>query len=86
MPTQKQKPQGPLTAAQLICHIRQAVGLSQDALGEAAHFSQGHISEWESGKHEPLLPTVNRLVAACGFAVGDVWFTGAGWYVVTRKT
>lgn len=53
----------------LLKDARQKAGLTQSALALRAHVRQPLISRIETGKEQPSLPTLRRLVAACGFQV-----------------
>ena len=57
----------PTFAAGLIRLARDKSGLTQSQLAEEAGMSQQAISAYETGRKEPTLPTLQRLVAAAGF-------------------
>jgi transcriptional regulator with XRE-family HTH domain len=44
--------------------LRQAHGLSQDALASAVHTTQASVSEWERGRKLPGLPAQRALAEA----------------------
>lgn len=50
----------------LLRNARQQAGLSQTELARRAHVAQSVISAYESGRREPALSTLARLVAATG--------------------
>lgn len=55
-----------VVAAQLLRDARQRSGLSQAELARRAGVAQSVISAYESGRREPALRTLSRLVAATG--------------------
>jgi transcriptional regulator with XRE-family HTH domain len=55
-----------MTGGQFIREARRRAGLSQQDLGQRAGIHQPAIARWESGRAEPSLATVDRLVRACG--------------------
>ena len=55
-----------LTAGALLRRARLRAGLSQDQLARAAGVTQSVISAYESGRRQPALPTLARLVEASG--------------------
>lgn len=52
--------------AALIRRIRAGAGLSQAELAECAGTSQPALARYETGATLPTLPTLERLVSACG--------------------
>lgn len=56
----------PTLAAGVIRSARQKAGLTQRELAEAAGISQQVVSAYETGRREPTLPTLLRLVRAAG--------------------
>lgn len=54
-------------AAGLIRLARQKGGLSQRELADRAGQTQQSISAYETGRKDPTLSTLNRLLAAAGF-------------------
>jgi uncharacterized protein len=54
------------TAAALLHRARSAAGLSQGELARRAGVGQSVISDYESGRRQPALPTLERLVEATG--------------------
>ncbi len=56
-----------MTAAQLIIEARKRAGLTQAALAARAGTHQSVVARWESGRTNPDLATVQRLVRAAGF-------------------
>lgn len=57
----------PTVAAGLLRLARLKAGLTQADLAERADVSQQLISAYETGRREPSLPTLQRLVSAAGF-------------------
>lgn len=57
----------PTLASGLIRLARSKAGLTQAKLGEAAGVDQQAISAYETGRREPTLPTLTRILAAAGF-------------------
>jgi uncharacterized protein len=57
----------PTVAAGLIRLARDKAGLTQSELAELAGTSQQAVSAYETGRKEPTLPNLQRLVAAAGF-------------------
>jgi predicted nucleotidyltransferase/DNA-binding XRE family transcriptional regulator len=53
-------------AASLLREARRRSGLSQAELGRRAGVTQSMISAYESGKRQPALPTLARLIEAAG--------------------
>jgi len=53
-------------AGRVLRHARERAGLSQRALAARARVRQPAISRIESGRQEPTLATLSRLVEACG--------------------
>jgi len=56
----------PTLAAGLLRMARDKAGLTQSELAAAAGVSQQSISAYETGRKEPTLPTLQRLLAAAG--------------------
>ena len=56
----------PTTASALLQLARQRAGLSQRELAEQAGVSQSEIARIESGKREPSIPTLQRILAGSG--------------------
>jgi hypothetical protein len=55
------------TAATILRNTRAKAGLSQAELARRANVTQPVISAYESGKREPALSTLQRLVEASGY-------------------
>jgi transcriptional regulator with XRE-family HTH domain len=55
-----------MTGAQVLREARRRAGLSQHELAKRAGVHQPAIARWESGRADPSLSTIERLVAACG--------------------
>ncbi len=53
----------------LLRQARTRAGLTQSALATKAHVRQPLISRIETGREQPSLPTLRRLIAACGYDV-----------------
>lgn len=56
----------PSTAGNLLLLARQQAGLSQRELAERAGVTQSEIARIESGKREPSIPTIQRILAGAG--------------------
>jgi predicted nucleotidyltransferase/DNA-binding XRE family transcriptional regulator len=56
----------PRTSAALLRQARLSASLSQSDVARRAHVAQSVISAYESGRREPALSTLERLVAATG--------------------
>jgi transcriptional regulator with XRE-family HTH domain len=57
----------PTLAAGLIRLARTKAGLTQAELGKRAGVDQQVISAYETGRREPTMPTLTRLLAGAGF-------------------
>ncbi|MDP8957867.1 MAG: helix-turn-helix domain-containing protein [Actinomycetota bacterium] len=57
----------PTLAAGLLRTARDKAGLTQSQLANAAGMTQQAISAYETGRKEPTLPTLRRLLGAAGF-------------------
>jgi transcriptional regulator with XRE-family HTH domain len=57
------------TSALVLLKARRAAGLSQRAVAEAAGVRQPLICRIETGREQPGVLTLTRLVAACGFSL-----------------
>ena len=57
----------PTFAAGLLRTARDRAGLTQTELAEFAGVSQQAVSAYETGRKEPTLPTLQRLLVAAGF-------------------
>ncbi len=57
----------PTVAAGLLRAARHRSDLTQSQLAERAGVAQQAISAYETGRREPTLPTLMRLLAAAGF-------------------
>lgn len=55
-----------MTGAQVVREARRRAGISQQELAKRAGVHQPAIARWESGRADPSMSTVERLVAACG--------------------
>ena len=53
-------------AAGLVLLAREQAGLSQRELAERAGVAQSEIARIESGKREPSIPTLQRILAGAG--------------------
>jgi len=56
----------PTVAAGLIRSARDRAGMTQGDLAEAADVTQQSVSAYETGRREPTLPTLMRLIEAAG--------------------
>lgn len=66
---------GPASAARVAAMIRSArasAGLTQRELAEKLHTRQPVVSRWESGRDEPRLSTLARIMSACGLSLSLV--------------
>lgn len=54
-------------AGLLIGRARRRAGLTQQELADAAGLTQSVVSAYETGRRQPTLPTLFRLLAAAGF-------------------
>lgn len=59
-------------SAQELKRCRELAGLSQRALADRAGTSQPTVAAYESGRVSPGLPTLLRLLAACGYQLDVV--------------
>jgi transcriptional regulator with XRE-family HTH domain len=57
----------PTVAAGLIRLARSKADLTQAQLGKAAGVDQQAISAYETGRREPTMPTLTRILEAAGF-------------------
>lgn len=53
-------------AAGLVLMAREEAGLSQRELAQRARVAQSEIARIESGKREPSIPTLQRILAGAG--------------------
>jgi len=58
-----------MTAAEVLKDARLKAGLTQSDLSKKACITQSVISAYESGRRDPSLRTLNKLVSAAGFAL-----------------
>lgn len=56
-----------MISADLLRQARLRGGLTQAELGRQVSRPQSQIARWESGRVEPSLETLQRLIRACGF-------------------
>ena len=59
----------PTTASALLQLARLEAGLSQRELADRAGVAQSEIARIESGKREPSIPTLQRMLAGAGLEV-----------------
>jgi len=59
----------PTTAGTLLVLARQQAGLSQRELAERAGVTQSEIARIESGRREPSIPTIQRILAGAGLEI-----------------
>ncbi|MDI6908169.1 MAG: helix-turn-helix transcriptional regulator [Thermoanaerobacterales bacterium] len=59
-----------------IMHMREARQISQNALAKKSGVAQSSISDIESGKRIPSVPTLERLAAALGVPVTALFAGG----------
>lgn len=62
-----------MTIGEQIKKIRQEKGLSQKELGRKLNVSQQMIGQWETGKSNPKLETINNIAAALGISVRQLY-------------
>lgn len=55
-----------MISADLLRQARLRAGLTQAELGRRVGRPQSQIARWESGRVEPSLETLQRLIRACG--------------------
>ncbi len=53
-------------AGVVLKRARQATGLTQAQLAQRAHVTQSMISSYESGRRQPSLPTLRKIVESAG--------------------
>jgi transcriptional regulator with XRE-family HTH domain len=58
-----------MAASDLLRQARHRAGLSQRTLAARASTSQSAVARYEAGDLQPSLPTLERLVAACGLTL-----------------
>lgn len=58
-----------IDAAALVHSARRRAGLSQETLARRAGTRQSAVSAYESGRRAPSIATLERLLAAAGFAI-----------------
>lgn len=56
----------PVSSAEVLREARRRAGLTQASLAQRAHVTQSVISAYESGRREPSLPMLRKLIAAAG--------------------
>ena len=56
-----------MVSADLLRGARLRAGLTQHELGRRIGRPQSQIARWESGRVEPSLETLRKLIRACGF-------------------
>lgn len=59
--------EAPTVAAGLIRMARHKAGITQAELGLAAGVGQQVVSAYETGRREPTLPTLSKILAAGGY-------------------
>jgi hypothetical protein len=59
----------PTIAAGLIRLARSKAGMTQTELATSAGVSQQVVSEYETGRKEPSLPSLRRLINAAGYEI-----------------
>ena len=58
-----------ITAAEVLKDARLRAGLTQSDLSRKARVTQSVISAYESGRRDPSMRTLNKLISATGFAL-----------------
>lgn len=61
------RPEWNEAAGALIADARAQAGMTQTELAVQAHTAQSAIAAYESGRRQPTLPTLYRILAAAGF-------------------
>ena len=56
-----------MRASRVVREARRRAGLTQQQLADRLDTSQSVIARWESGKAQPSLENLERVVGACGF-------------------
>ncbi|RJX17681.1 MAG: XRE family transcriptional regulator [Desulforudis sp.] len=64
--------------AERLIHIREARKISQNALAKKSGVAQSSISDIESSKRIPSLPTLEKLATALGVPVTALFDVGPG--------
>jgi len=59
---------------ELIRELRQKRGLTEQQLADIAGFSKGLISQIETEKTAPTIPTLHKIVSALGLSLGEFFF------------
>jgi transcriptional regulator with XRE-family HTH domain len=52
--------------------LREAKGLSQDALAKKAKIAREYVNRLEAGRHDPTVGTLQRVAKALGISVRDL--------------
>jgi transcriptional regulator with XRE-family HTH domain len=66
-------PREALSLGLAILMLRWASGMSCGAVAEASGVTRSNLSVFETGKREPKVDTLRRLVAAMGYTMADLW-------------
>lgn len=59
-----------MEAAEALKRVRRAAGLSQQQLAARARVTQQVVSRIETGRSQPTLPALRRLIEAAGGSIG----------------
>ena len=65
-------------AARMLRHARRRAGLTQRQLAAKTGFAQETIARIESGRVDPRVGTLNRLLEGCGFGLEHLPRLGIG--------
>jgi len=65
-------------AARMLRHARRSAGLTQRALGAKTGIPQETIARIESGRADPRVETLDRLLEGCGFGLEHLPRLGIG--------
>ncbi|HUG36469.1 MAG TPA: helix-turn-helix transcriptional regulator [Candidatus Limnocylindrales bacterium] len=52
--------------------LREAKGMSQDALAKKAKLTREHVNRLEAGRHDPTVGVIQRLSKALGVPVTEL--------------
>lgn len=66
----KKRPRTVHVDGQQLVAIRKAAGLTQNQLADATGIPQPNLSDFETGKARPTVPTLCRIADACGVDFG----------------
>ena len=67
-----ENPRAPLRFGRTLRARRKALGMSQEALAEAARVSSSYVSQLERGRRSPTLHVLESLARGLGVTVADL--------------